>query len=366
MKITILSVFPPFRGGIAQFNEHMARAFRDAGHELQIIGFKRQYPSVFFPGKSQYSDHSSDFEVIRILDSIDPFSWKKTASIIDGFSPERIIVPYWSGFLSPALSGVLSRLKQYRRSGLLHNAIPHDAGYFQLKMSARFINECDDLIVLSSAVANDIHRVAGHHTLPVKQAFHPIYNHFPSALPRSEAHQKLGTKEDKYTLLFFGLIRPYKGLDVLLNAFNSLPDDYQLLIAGEAYESLDRYQRLLNSGAKSRVFFSESFIPDDEVGIWFSAADAVVLPYRSATQSGVTAAALNYYKPVIASDVGGIHEYIEHDLTGKLVPPSNTHELASAIIQWRQSAPSTAALQSAINEVRNRWNWPHFVELITS
>ncbi|WP_306643887.1 glycosyltransferase [Sanyastnella coralliicola] len=364
MKIVIVSVFPPFRGGIAQFNEHMMSALVDQGHEVHAINFKRQYPQLIFPGKTQYlDDHREIANTPALLDSINPLSWKRTASHVNSLNADLVIIPYWTGYLAPALASVAHRCTA-PVLGLLHNAIPHDAGSFQQKLGRRFIDACDRYITLSESVSNDLLRLRPNAS--VTQAFHPIYTHLGESLARNAASQLLGVDDDKKTLLFFGLIRPYKGLDVLLKAFNKLPSEYQLLVAGEAYEDQDKYEAMIDQAAKNRVVFSNGFIPDDEVNRWFSACDLVVLPYKSATQSGVTATALHFNKAIVASNVGGLSEYIDHESTGMLVPPLDETALSEAILRWFHGSDSALAREESIQKKKDQFSWKRFAQLITS
>lgn len=356
MKVAIVSVFPPYRGGIAQFNERLVEALEACGHQVIRINFSRQYPSLLFPGKSQYSDAPVKDPAPRLLDSVSPISWLHTANAVNQAEPDRVLIPYWTAYLAPALAAVAKRCNA-PVTGLLHNAIPHDAGKVQRLLGPRFLSACDDFITLSEAVTQDLLSVR--RDAQVVTLFHPVYDHFGALLDRAKARDVLQIDAEKKTLLFFGLIRPYKGLDVLIKAFRELPDDYQLLIAGEAYEKTDTYQALAEPVAE-RVKWSDGFVPDNEMPVWFSAADAVVLPYREATQSGVTAAAFHFNKPVISSDVGALSESIDQGVTGMLVEPGSAAALKEAIQNWFSvEHPKTV---SAIEAHCEAYSWNNFVE----
>lgn len=364
MKIAIISVFPPYRGGIAQFNEQLARTLVFQGHEVLKVNFKRQYPNILFPGKSQFIEHAIHAtDTPALLDSIAPRSWKKTAKFVLSQEVDLAILPYWSGYLAPALAGVMNHLKDTRITCLIHNATPHDANPLQKLMSRGFYKRGNNFIALSESVANDLTRLAPHGK--VTKLFHPIYDHFGAKMDPTDAKRQLNIDPAKKTLLFFGLLRPYKGLDTLLKAFKTLPNDYQLLIAGEAYERTKTYDALITDDIRSRIAWKNEFIPDEEMPMWFSAADALVLPYKSATQSGVTAAALHFNIPIIASNVGGLSEYIEQGKSGMLVERYTEPIAFQRVIEgwFRENKPRTE-VSATIAEIKEKLSWPRFAERV--
>lgn len=364
MKIAIISVFPPYRGGIAQFNEQLARTLVFQGHEVLKVNFKRQYPNILFPGKSQFVEHAIHAtDTPALLDSIAPRSWKKTAKFVLSQEVDLVILPYWSGYLAPALAGVMNHLKDTRVKCLIHNATPHDANPLQKLMNRGFYKRGNNFIALSESVANDLTRLAPHGK--VTELFHPIYDHFGAKMDPTDAKRQLNIDPAKKTLLFFGLLRPYKGLDTLLKAFKTLPNDYQLLIAGEAYERTKTYDALITDDIRSRIAWKNEFIPDEEMPMWFSAADALVLPYKSATQSGVTAAALHFDIPIIASNVGGLSEYIEQGKSGMLVERYTEPIAFQRVIEgwFRENKPRTE-VSATIAEIKEKLSWPRFAERV--
>lgn len=366
MKIAIVSVFPPFRGGIARFNTHMVQGLRAANHDIVPVNFSRQYPALLFPGKSQYDRLQTSEQMPALLDSIGPNSWRKTARYLTEEGVEWVILPYWTGYLAPSLAAVAKNLKNIRVSGLLHNATPHDASALQRFLSRNFFQACDDFITLSDAVTRDVKQRQPNAV--VRTLFHPIYDEGGTAKPisRADARQSLNIDHGKKILLFFGLIRHYKGLDILLEAFNTLDDGYHLIIAGEPYIDLSPLRKIPTKSAIERISWVTRYINDSELPELFGAADAVVLPYRSATQSGVTAHAIHFQRPVIASRVGGLEEYILDGCTGCFAEPGNSDALRRAIQHWFSSERSENKLNTAFEDLNKRMGWPRFTELLTA
>jgi len=325
MKISLLSVFYPYRGGIAQFSAMFYRAL-EKEHELQAVTFSRQYPNFLFPGSSQYvteEDNADKIPAIRSLDSINPFSFGKTAQKINAFAPDLFISQYWMTFFGPATGGVQKRLqKGTKRISILHNVIPHEKRFFDNFANKSFLKHNEGFVVLSDAVLKDLLSI-----LPDAKYLridHPVYNHFGNKLARKEALQKLHLSAEKKYLLFFGFIREYKGLDLLLNAMKNLSDDYHLIVAGEIYGSFEKYQAIIDANKlQKKVHLFNQYIPDEEVATYFSAADVCILPYKGATQSGITAIAHHFDLPIIATDVGGLKETIQHEKTGLMIQPDD-------------------------------------------
>ncbi len=365
MKIALLSVFPPFRGGISRFNQHLIKGIEASTHEVFGLNFSRQYPSLLFPGKSQYSDVQPEDHYPAVLDSINPLSWRRTAKLIEHLEAERLIIPYWTGYLAPALGSVARQVK-LPVTGLLHNAIPHDAGRMERWLGRYFLRSCDDFVTLSQSVSDDLREEMP--VASVKTLFHPVYTHDAQAAQptQSEARASLGLSHDKRLLLFFGLIRPYKGLNTLIEAFNRLDDRYELVIAGEPYMDLKPLKAAASIDASKRIHWHSSFIPDHLVSAYFKACDAVVLPYHTATQSGVTAHALHFRKPVIASKVGGLSEAIRGGENGLLVAPGEAVELERAIQSWFEAPPPEGLVHSACSRMVEQLSWERFVHGLLS
>lgn len=337
MKIAILSPFYPYRGGIAQFSAMLYTQLKNDGHTVEAFNFKRLYPDLLFPGKTQYveeGDRARAIDCRRILDSIQPLSYFRTVRALRAFAPDVLIISYWMSFFVPGYAHVAHRMKRHCKViTLIHNAIPHEPRFFDPPMASLLFRQCHGFIVLSDTVRNDLLRLCP--GAKYIQNPHPLYNHFGVKMPKAEACRELGIGTGKKNLLFFGLIRDYKGLDLLIEAVGRLDDGYQLIIAGECYGSFDSYQAQIDaSPARERIFVHNRYIRDHEIPPFFSAADALVLPYRSATQSGVVSVAYHYDLPMLSTPVGDFPNSIGRPGTGIVV-----------------SAVSTAALEEGIREM---------------
>ena len=360
MRIAILSPFYPYRGGIAQFSAMLYTQLAADGHVVEAFNFSRLYPDMLFPGKTQYVEEGDKAMAIpsqRLLDSVNPISYFETTKAIQGFQPDVLIVSYWMSFFVPAYAHVANRLKhQCKVVALVHNAIPHEPRFFDKPMASLFFRQCHGFIVLSEAVRQDVRRLTAKDA-PTLLNPHPLYSHFGDKMPAAEARHSLGLAADKKTLLFFGLIRDYKGLDLLIEAMNGLDDTYQLLIAGECYGSFDTYaQQIAASKAKDRIHVHNRYISDGDIPLFFSAADVLVLPYRSATQSGVVSVAYHFDLPMVATPVGDFPDSIQRPNTGIVVPDITPQALAIGIDKVLSPA-HTATYQAAIAAEKEALSW---------
>ena len=289
MRIAVLSVFSPYRGGIAQFNQSMCAAFESEGHEVVKVNFSRQYPQLLFPGKSQFEGSEKAMEN-ALLDSINPLSWNQTARFISNFEPNLLVVPFWQPLLLPALTATIKSTKaqipKMRVIGLLHNATSHESQFFAAYLIRKYLRNLDSAWTLSAAVA--AHPLVVGNLTRVQKLFHPVYTHFPALQDKAEARLKLNlpTTGTAHVLLFFGLIRGYKGLDVLMQAMpilRGLDKPVHLLIAGECYEDWSKYEGLIRDAKiQDETHVHRSFIENTDVPMFFGAADLVCLHYRSA------------------------------------------------------------------------------------
>lgn len=365
MRIAIPSTFPPFRGGISQFNEALKLSFEAAGHEVVAVNWSRQYPGLLFPGKDQ-TDPELAGSAPAVMDSIRPSSWRKAGRLIAAADVDVVVVPFWHAALAPALAGVVGAVREAtgmrapRIIGLIHNAGSHDAAWWDARLTQHLLGRLDGAWTLSEEVTERLQELKP--DLAITTLFHPLYDHFPPMESELEAKAKLHLPADSQVLLYFGLIRPYKGLEVLLDAFAKLPSPPErpvhLVIAGECYGEWEPYQRRIDANpAAQRIQTHERFISDREVGIFFGVARLVVLPYRRASQSGVTAVALHYGKPIVASDVGGLSEYIMPGRTGELVAPSD----ASALAHSLEKALNTSYPEHEFESAQERFSWSAFV-----
>jgi len=319
LRVAILSCFYPYRGGISQSNASLVVELGKE-HDVKAFNFKRQYPELLFPGKTQFvtseDEDAVNVESVPVLDSINPFSWVSTVRQIRSWNPDVLVVRYWMSFFAPSLGFVTRRMRKHCKViQIFDNVIPHEPRFFDSPLTKYFLGGGDGYVALCEAVSKDLLAFKPDARYTVIQL--PLINHFKSKPDKEDARKKLGLDPEKKTLLFFGLIREYKGLDILLEAFAKLNDDYQLVIAGEPYGSFDKYDAIIKRiGCSDRVHLFPEYIRDSEVPTYFAAADVCVLPYRSATQSGVSTISYHFEVPMIVTAVGGLKETIGDRGTG--------------------------------------------------
>lgn len=366
-SIVIISPAHPLRGGIASFSERLAMAFQEQGDEVTVYTFCLQYPRFLFPGKTQYSTDPAPAALdIRIkINSLNPFNWWKQGHVICKARPDLVIIAYWLPFMAPCL-GTLARLIRQNRYtriiGLVHNLLPHEKRVGDLSLSKYFLNSCDVFITLSREVLQQIKKLT-----PKKASYapHPIYDSFGERVEKKVARQILGLSDKGKYLLFFGIVRPYKGLDLLLPA---LADErvkamqVQLLIAGEFYESRLKYDKMISElGLQDRVRVMDDFIPAEQVKYYFGACDAVVQTYRNATQSGISQMAYHFEKPLIVTNVGGLAEIVPDGKAGIVVAPDSA-SIAAGILRFYQQNEEEFAQQIKIE--KQKYSWTNFVKAI--
>lgn len=364
MKIAILSCFYPYRGGISQFNACLYGELSKT-HIVKAFNFKRQYPEFLFPGKTQYvtkDDEAVPVESVSLLDTANPFSYVSTYRQIRAWEPDVLIVRYWMSYFAPSLGYITRRMtKHCKVISILDNVVPHEQRFFDTPLTKYFLSGSDGSVTLCEAVSKDLLRLRPDAEFRVIQ--HPLYSHFGERIPREEASRKLGLDPKRKTILFFGLIRLYKGLDILLEAFEKLPEDYQLIIAGEPYGSFDRYQKIIDRIAKpERIHMSLKYIKDSEVSVFFSAADIAVLPYRSATQSGISSVAYHFEVPMIVTDVGGLKETVGDTGTGIVAPECTPQAIMHEIERYFAEPQLKQSFITNIRKEKERLSWKSFSE----
>jgi len=364
LKIAILSCFYPYRGGIAQFN---ANLFEELGktHDVRAFNFSRQYPDILFPGKTQYvtkEDEAVPIEAEALLDTANPFSWSHTARAIRAWEPDLLLVRYWMSWFAPSLGDVARKMAPgCRVIGILDNVIPHERHWFDTPLTRWFLKGLDGAVTLCEEVSRDL--LALRPDIPHTVLPHPIYTHFGAKLPREEAERRLGLSAGRRTLLFFGLIREYKGLDILLQAFDLLDERYQLVIAGEPYGSFDKYRKLIDDGrSPADVHVFPDYIRDAEVKNYFSAADLTVLPYRSATQSGISSVSNHFGVPMVVTDVGGLRETVGARGTGIVCDNGTPVCIAAAITRYFDEPALQETLRAGIAAEKERLSWSRFAQ----
>ncbi|QQR88104.1 MAG: glycosyltransferase [Flavobacteriales bacterium] len=364
MRIAELSAFHPYRGGIAQFGAALHKALA-VQHEVKAFTFTRQYPGFLFPGKSQFveaDDTATDVGAVRVLDSVWPLNWGAAANRIALEKPELLLTRMWMPFFGPAMGAVAARVRRTgaKAIGIVDNAVPHEPRFFDKDFARYYFKRHNGFIALSQAVADDIRALKPDAQVQVLP--HPLYDHFGTRWDRSAAAAHLGVDPALKTILFFGLIRDYKGLDLLIEAFGQLDGTHQLVIAGEAYGDFAPYQRMIDAHPlRERIHVFQRFIADAEVPAYFSAADCLVLPYRTATQSGVTAIAFHFGVPVIATDVGGLAETVMHERTGLMVPRPDADAIAQGLKTFFEGDRSQR-MRDNFDAVRNELSWARFAD----
>lgn len=372
MRIAFLSTFYPFRGGIAQFNANLYEAALRRGDTVKAFNFTCQYPGFLFPGKTQYvtpQDGAKPIGSEAVLSSVNPFSWRRTAKRIADWKPDVVIVRYWMSFFAPSLGCVARKLRRrgIKVVAILDNVLPHEARFFDRPFSRWFLRSVAGSVSMCRSVEQDQLSLAPE--LPHRLSPHPLYDHFGERIPREEAQRRLGLDPSRKTLLYFGLIRDYKGLDLLMEAMGLLGDDYQLVAAGECYGSFERYEALAErlrrewreaGRPEERLLIENRYIDDEEVPIFFSAADLCVLPYRSATQSGITAVALHFNLPLVATPVGGLPESVGETGIGRMASAATPKAIAKAVSGYFEEGPE--GYLKAIATFKQAATWDHFLE----
>jgi D-inositol-3-phosphate glycosyltransferase len=361
LKILLIGPASPLRGGIANFNDSLFLALENE-HEPHIVGFSMQYPSLLFPGVSQFEegDNQATIRSNRLINSINPLSWRKAASRILKLKPDCIVVHYWMPFFAPSLGYIIRRVKKYlniKVIGLLHNVNPHERMPGTKWLNRYFLTSCDGYITMSSSVTDDLKKFELHK--PHREIPHPVYDIFGKPVSKEYSCRYLNLDTRQNHLLFFGIIRSYKGLDLLLNALSSKSIGHlnlKLLVAGEFYENEKKYTDLAEKlGLGEKIMFTRSFVPREEVPYYFGAADLVVLPYLSATQSGIAQVAYHFEKPMLVTDVGGLSEIVPHGRVG-YVCRKDAEEIAGAIADFFDNKRS-AGFTANIKAEKERFSW---------
>jgi D-inositol-3-phosphate glycosyltransferase len=334
MKVVILGSAHPLRGGLAAYNERLAREFIRQGHSVIIYTFSLQYPGFLFPGTTQYSDQPppDDLYIHVRVNSINPFNWWSVGREIKKLNADLLVIKYWLPFMAPCL-GTIARIvkgnKKTKVVSVIDNIIPHEKRIGDFALSKYFVGSADGFIAQSRSVLDDLNKFDS--SKPKIFSPHPLYDNFGPIVSKGEAIEKLGLEMNGQYILFFGFIRDYKGLDILLRAMADprIKNSYtELIIAGEFYSDPQPYLDLIDQlGIRNKVIMRTDFIPDDMVRYYFCAADIVVQPYKHATQSGVTQICYHFNRPMLVSNVGGLPEIVPHDRVGYVCEP-NAGEIA--------------------------------------
>jgi len=343
-KIVIIGPAHPLRGGLASFDQRLCKEFSKQGFEASIYSFSLQYPSFLFPGTTQFSTDPApeNMQIFSCINSVNPLNWLKTGLKLKKEKPDLIVVRYWLPFMGPAL-GTIVRIASLNKHthivAITDNVLPHEKRPGDRMFTRYFLKSCHAFVTMSEKVLGDLKSFEP--TKPAKQVLHPLYDNFGSAVPIGEARKKLGIEADVILLLFFGFIRKYKGLDLLLEAMNILKSNgvlsssnIKLMIAGEYYEDTQKYEELIRQyQLEEYLILKTDFIPDQEVRYYLCASNLVVQPYRNATQSGVTPLSYHFEKPMVVTNVGGLPQMVPHGKAGLVCEPNPT-SIANAIQEF--------------------------------
>jgi len=366
-KLVLLSPAHPLRGGIASSTERLALELQQQGYQVTIYSFSYQYPRLLFPGKTQYADGSAPegLHIRSVIHSINPFNWWKVGQELRKARPDLIIARYWLPFMGPSMGTILRLARRNghtRTLAITDNVIPHERRPGDRLLTRYFIGAVQAFIVMSRAVGQDIRRFTP--SKPVQYIPHPIYDNYGPLAGRSEALKKLGLPPGQRYMLFFGFIRAYKGLDLLLRAMAKEKVrklGVKLIVAGEFYEEEERYRSIVEEeGLQEQVIFQSAYIPNDEVRYYFGAADLVVQPYKTATQSGISQLAFHFQKPMVVTRVGGLPEIVEHGKEGYVVDVG-ADAIAEAIADFYENDRQTA-MEKAVKAGQARYTWDNLVQ----
>ena len=370
MKIIIVGPAHPYRGGIAAFSDRLATEFVAEDVDVELYTFTLQYPSFLFPGKTQYSDAPApeNIKIFRKINSINPITWIKTAKEIRGKNPDIVIFAYWMSFFAPCyakMAKIISKDKNTCCIGLVHNMMPHEKSILDKLFSPCFVKKMDAFVALSKSVLQDVSKL-DKKDKPKQFSPHPLYDHYGDKEDKVMAMNSLYLDNNYNYILFFGLIREYKGLDLLLKAMaDERIDNYplKLIVAGEFYDKKEPYLQMIdNYQINDKVIICDKYIPDEEVKNFFNLADMVVQPYKSATQSGVTQVAYHFEKPMLVTDVGALREIVPDGKVGYVVEPDPV-KIADAICDFYDNEREKF-FESNIVEEKKKYEWSKMTETI--
>ncbi len=337
MRIIIIGPAYPYRGGIADTNESLCQSLNETGHQASIITFTVQYPNFLFPGKSQYNTepNENEFGIERLIHSLNPANWLWTARHINKLKPDLVIVRYWMPYFAPSMGTIVRLLdKNIVTIAMCDNVIPHEKRMGDRPLTSYFTSAFDGFITLSKTTLQELDEFT---TKPKTSYPHPINKNLGNKMDRKEAREYLHLKQEGNYLLFFGLIRDYKGLDLTLQAMGkSVVKDLniQLLVVGEFYEPKEKYEKIIDElGLQDQVTIIDQFIPTSEIKYYFSAADMIIQTYKSASQSGVSQIAYNFECPILVTNTGGLSEFVQHEKTG-YVSEKDPEEIAGYIADY--------------------------------
>ncbi len=363
MNIIIVGTAHPYRGGLAAFNERLALQFQKEGHDVEMYTFTLQYPSFLFPGKTQFTNDPAPagLTISRKINSCNPFNWIKVGNRIRKKKPDMVVFAYWMSFMAPCFGTIAKQIRKNHKTrciGLIHNMIPHEPNILDKYLPPYFVKQMDGFTTLSHAVIKDIDQFDKHNK-PKSWAPHPIYDHYGELIDKIEARKQLGLSADGKYVLFFGFIRDYKGLDLLIDAFGDLrlqDMGVRLLVAGEFYGDPQPYlNRIRSLDISDIVILHNDYIPDNKVNLYFRACDIVAQPYKTATQSGVTQVAFHFECPMLVTNVGGLPEIVPDGKIGYVVNP-DAQDIADALVRYYKENKEEE-FTAGVREEKRKYGW---------
>ncbi len=367
-SVVIIGPAYPLRGGLASFDERLAREFQSQHFDTTIYTFSLQYPSFLFPGSTQYSSEAppADLNIKVCINSVNPFNWIKVGNELKKLQPDIIVVRYWLPFMGACLGTILRRVKKNHHTKIIciaDNVLPHEKRIGDKQFTAYFLKPVDAFVTMSEKVLADLRSFTNK---PAQKIVHPLYDNFGEKINKTEARKHLGLNVDDKIILFFGFIRKYKGLDILLEAMNVLKLhstlNIKLLIAGEFYEDRKLYDDIIKKDQlQSNIILRTNFINDSEVKYYLSSADFVIQPYRNATQSGVTPLAYHFEKPMLVTNVGGLPSLVPDRKAGLVAEP-NAESIAQKIVELYTSGEDH--FLPYLREEKKKYQWNVLVDAI--
>lgn len=367
-RIVIIGPAHPLRGGLATFNQRLGKEFIDQGYDCSLVSFSLQYPSFLFPGQTQYSSEAAPegIKIESLINSVNPMNWLKVGNYLRRLKPDVIVVRYWLPFMGPALGTILRRVRKNRHTKIIciaDNVIPHEHRPGDKAFTKYFLKSIDGFITMSEKVLSDLRQFEK--DKPARLVQHPLYDNFGAILPKEEARKKLGLEVGQKLILFFGFIRQYKGLDLLLKAMADeriKQQNIKLLVAGEFYEDSKPYMDLIQQyQLQDSIILRTNFIPDSEVQYYLSAADCVIQPYKNATQSGVTPLAYHFEKPMVVTNVGGLPSLVPDRKVGLVCEPA-PESIASAILEFYSMGEEF--FLPGLQEEKKKYSWSNLTNAI--
>lgn len=365
-KVVLVGTAYPYRGGLASYNERLVREFNRLGYDAEIITFTLQYPNFLFPGKTQYSTSPAptDLKITRKVNAINPFNWIMVGRQLKKMKPEMVIFKFWLPFIGPSL-GTIGRIARKNKVTkiitIVDNIIPHEKRMGDRMLSNYFVKSNHGFVAMSQSVLDDLKTFD--ESKPKLLSPHPLFDNFGELITKKEACDRLGLDPSFNYILFFGIIRDYKGLDLLIKAFPEIKnklENVRLIIAGEYYNNEEQYRELIHKlGCEKEVIVHNKFVADEDVKNYFCAADIVAQPYKSATQSGVTQIGYHFEKPMLVTNVGGLAEIIPHNKIGYVVEP-DPKEISAHLLEFFQEGKKEV-FETNIKEEKKKFMWDKMV-----